>query len=138
MDDIKRRRIAGQVKRFCGRFAQGAHSALERMIPQQSLLQWIEEEAGHHSERVYGPMQTLALFIAQVLGADQSCQDAVARGLSQRVALGQSPCGLNNGPYCKALARPGSQTHRRHDGFHARHLGEPIRVSPGNIAQADH
>jgi hypothetical protein len=105
MDDIKRRRIAGQVKRFCGRFAQGAHSALERVIPQQSLLQWIEEEAGHHRERVYGPMQTLTLFIEQVLGADQSGQDAVARGLSQRVALGQSPCGLNNGPYCKARAR---------------------------------
>jgi hypothetical protein len=49
MDDIKRRRIAGQVKRFCERFAQGAHSELERVIPQQSLLQWIEEEAGYGS-----------------------------------------------------------------------------------------
>lgn len=46
MDDIKRRRIAGQVKRFCRRFAQ---------------------EPG--------------------------------------VALGQSPCSLNNGPYCKARTR---------------------------------
>lgn len=46
MDNIKRCRIAGQVKRFCRRFAQ---------------------EPG--------------------------------------VALGQSPCSLNNGPYCKARAR---------------------------------
>lgn len=45
------------------------------------------------------------LFIEQVLGADQSCQDTVARGVSQRVALGRSPCSLNNGPYCKARAR---------------------------------
>jgi hypothetical protein len=105
MDDIKGRRIAGQVKRFCGRFAQGPGTALGQVIPQQSLRQWIKEEAGNRRERVYGPLQTLMLFIEQVLGADQSCQDAVARGVSQRVALGQSPCSLNNGPYCKARAR---------------------------------
>lgn len=105
MDDIKRRRIAGQVKRFCGRFAQGPGAALGQVIPPQSLTQWIKEEAGNRRERVYGPLQTLMLFIEQVLGADQSCQDAVARGVSQRVALGQSPCSLNDGPYCKARAR---------------------------------
>ena len=69
------------------------------------MFQWIEEEAGNCRERIYGPLQTLMLFIEQVLGADQSCQDAVARGVSQRVGLGQSPCSLNNGPYCKARAR---------------------------------
>lgn len=105
MDDIKRRRIAGQVKRFCGRFAQGPGAALGQVIPQQSLMLWIKEAAGNRRERVYGPLQTLMLFIEQVLGADQSCQDAVARGVSQRVALGQSPCSLNDGPYCKARAR---------------------------------
>lgn len=105
MDDIKRQQIAGQVRRFCGRFAHGPGTALERVIPLQSLTQWINEEAGKHRERVYGPLQTLILFIEQVLGADQSCQDAVARGVSQRVALGQSPCSLNNGPYCKARKR---------------------------------
>ena len=105
MDDIKRRRIAGQVKRFCGRFAQGPGATFGQVIPQQSLTQWIQEEAGNRRERVYGPLQTLILFIEQVLGADHSCQDAVARGVSQRVALGQSPCSLNNGPYCKARAR---------------------------------
>jgi hypothetical protein len=45
------------------------------------------------------------LFIEQVLGADHSCQDAVAQGVSHRVALDQSPCSLNSGPYCKARAR---------------------------------
>jgi hypothetical protein len=73
MDDIKRRRIAGQVKRFCERFAQGAHSELERVIPQQSLLQWIEEEAGYHRERVYGPMQTLTLFIESCASSCAKC-----------------------------------------------------------------
>lgn len=105
MNHIKRQAVAGQVKRFCGRFAQGAGSALGQIIPRQDLLRWVEEEAGDYRERIYSPLQTLTLFIEQVLGADQSCQDAVARGLSQRVALEQSPCSLNNGPYCRARAR---------------------------------
>jgi hypothetical protein len=105
MNHIKRCAVAGQVKRFCNRFAQGAGAALGQVIPRQDLLRWVEEEAGDYRERVYSPLQTLALFIEQVLGADQSCQDAVARGLSGRVALGQSPCSLNNASYCRARTR---------------------------------
>ena len=105
MDDSKRKHLAGQVRRFCARFAHSAGSALGRIIPSQELLRWVEEEVGDRRERLYGPLQTLTLFIEQVLGADQSCQDAVARGMSARVALGQAPCSLNNGPYCKARAR---------------------------------
>ena len=63
------------------------------------------EEAAGFRDRIYSPLSTLVLFIEQVLSADQSCMDAVARGLSARVALGQSACSLNNGPYCKARAR---------------------------------
>lgn len=105
MNHIKRCAVVGQVKRFCNRFAQGAGSAFGQVIPRQDLLRWIEEEAGDYRERIYSPLQTLILFIEQVLGAYQSCQDAVARGLSSRVALGQSPCSLNNGPYCRARSR---------------------------------
>lgn len=75
------------------------------MIPAKVLLQWVSEEAVAFRERIYGPLTTLALFIEQVLSADQSCQDAVARGMSARVGLGQARCSLNNGPYCKARAR---------------------------------
>lgn len=105
MDHIKRKCVAGQVKRFAARFAQGVGSALSKVIPEREMFKWIEEEAGRFRERVYGPVQVLVMFIEQVLGADQSCQDAVARGLSQRVALGQTACSLNNGPYCKARRR---------------------------------
>ncbi|MDP2252890.1 MAG: IS4 family transposase [Thiobacillus sp.] len=105
MNHIKRCAVTGQVKRFCNRFAQGAGAALGQVIPRQDLLRWVEEEAGDYRERIYSPLQTLSLFIEQVLGADQSCQDAVARGVSGRVALGQSPCSLNSGPYCRARTR---------------------------------
>jgi hypothetical protein len=78
---------------------------LGEVIPAKALLQWVQEEAGDFRERIYSPLSTLMLFIEQVLSADQSCSDAVARGLSARVALGQTPCSLNNGPYCRARAR---------------------------------
>ncbi len=63
------------------------------------------EEAAGFRDRIYSPLSTLVLFIEQVLSADHSCMDAVARGLSARIALGQARCSLNSGPYCKARAR---------------------------------
>lgn len=69
----------------------------------QSLMMWIAEECGNYRQRIYDPLQTLTLFIEQVLGADHSCQDAVARGLSGRVSLGQTPCSLNTAAYSKAI-----------------------------------
>ncbi len=71
----------------------------------QSLQQAVGQHAGAWRERLYGLLTTLELFIEQVLSADRSCQDAVARGLSLRVATGKSGCSLNTGPYCKARAR---------------------------------
>ncbi len=77
---------------------QSVGAVLGDVIPAQLLMQWVMEEAGRYRERVYGPLSTLVLFIEQVLSADQSCQDAVARGVSARVALGQAPCSVNTGP----------------------------------------
>lgn len=125
MNHIKRCAVAGQVKRFCNRFAQGAGAALGQAIPRQDLQRWVEEEAGDYRERVYSPLQTLSLFIEQVLGADQSCQDAVARGLSGRVARGQSPCSLNSGPYCRARTRLALNLVERI----GREVGERLRAS---------
>jgi hypothetical protein len=78
---------------------------LGELIPASLLGQWISEEIGRFRDRIYSPFITLQLFIEQVLSADQSCVDAVARGLSARVALGEHPCSLNSGPYCKARSR---------------------------------
>jgi len=75
------------------------------VIPAKRLMQWVAEEAGRFRDRIYSPLSTLVLFIEQVLSADHSCVDAVARGVSARVALEQAPCSLNSGPYCKARAR---------------------------------
>lgn len=94
-----------QVKRLRARFAQSVGEGLNSVLSAQSLQQAVAKHAGRWRERLYSPLTTLELFTEQVLSADRSCQDAVARGLSLRVAMGKSGCSLNTGPYCKARAR---------------------------------
>jgi hypothetical protein len=43
MDHSKRPVMAGQIKQFCHRFAQGAGHALGRVIPWQTLMRCVEE-----------------------------------------------------------------------------------------------
>lgn len=85
--------------------AMNVASKLGQIIPLERLRAMAEEEAPRQRERVYPPLVTVGLFVEQALDADQACQDAVARGLSQRTALGLAPCSLNSGPYCKARQR---------------------------------
>jgi hypothetical protein len=101
----KKQCLAEHVRRFRARFVQSVEAVLGDVIPAELLIRWITEEIGAHRERIYGPFATLVLFIEQVLGADHSCQDAVARGLSARTAQGQTPCSLNTAAYCKARWR---------------------------------
>jgi hypothetical protein len=105
MKRSKKGGFAEQIRRFRARFVQSAGVALEQILTTRILRKVVLEEAGRWRERVYSPLITVVLFLEQVLGADHSCQDAVAHGLSARVALGQTPCSLNTGPYCKARQR---------------------------------
>lgn len=105
MNDNKKRQVSEQVKRCRARFAQSVGTVLGEILPAGLLKQWVAEEAGQYRERIYSPLRTLMLFLEQVLSADHSCQDAVARGVSEQVALGQKPSSLNNGPYCDARQR---------------------------------
>jgi len=43
--------------------------------------------------------------LSQVLSADHSCQNAVAKVLAERVAQGDPPCSSNTKSYCKARLR---------------------------------
>lgn len=53
-------------------------------------------------ERIYSPCVTLWVFLSQVLSADQSCRQAVARLLAFRVAKGHQACSTETGSYCVA------------------------------------
>jgi len=59
------------------------------------LQQAVERFSGRYRDRIYAPLTTLSLFMGQALSADGACQDAVARHLSERSALGAQRCSLN-------------------------------------------
>jgi hypothetical protein len=105
MESIKKWGLAEQVRQFRARFAQSAGALLADVIPEALLKQWLSDEVGAWRERLYGPLTTLKLFIEQVLSADQSCNEAVAQELSERVAQGKPPCSANNAAYCDARTR---------------------------------
>lgn len=75
------------------------------MLPAGDLERLVQEHARPYRERVYPPLSTLELFLGQALSADDACQDAVARNLSERTGRGVAECSLNTGPYCKARQR---------------------------------
>ena len=63
-------------------------------------------EAGYRSRgTVYTPITTILTFLAQLLGADGSCQQAVDGLIAQRVADGKEGCSADTGGYCKARSR---------------------------------
>jgi hypothetical protein len=56
-------------------------------------------------ERVYTPICTLWMFLSQMLSADHSCQEAVARLLVWRAVHGNSRCSTETTSYCEARQR---------------------------------
>src|SRR5262249_40041465 len=55
--------------------------------------------------RIYTPPVTLWMFLSQVLSADHSCRDTVARLLAWRVAGGLPACSAGTSSYCDARQR---------------------------------
>ena len=63
-------------------------------------------ELGHKfRDRIYSPAITVWMFIGQVLSADQSCRDAIARLNVWRVARGKCPASTDSTSYVEARQR---------------------------------
>jgi len=69
------------------------------------FLDLIDQQLPPHRERLFGPIETLSLFMAQVLNPDASCQAAVNRHAVERLANGLPACSTSTGAYCKARQR---------------------------------
>jgi len=54
---------------------------------------------------LWTPALTLWAFLCQCASAAKTCSTAVARALAWRLGLGQPPCSVNTGAYCKARAK---------------------------------
>src|SRR6516162_7942820 len=74
-------------------------------LPAQLIQQTARTVGCFFRERIFTPAVTLWTFLSQVLDADHSCRQAVARLLAYRTACGLRPCSPDTSAYCKARGR---------------------------------
>jgi hypothetical protein len=75
------------------------------LLTAPELLDTIEALLPLHRERQFPPTETLAMFLAQAMNPDRSCQRAVNDAATSRVFAGIKPCSTFTGAYCKARQR---------------------------------
>ena len=75
------------------------------LLPGGMAEQAIRDEAVSFRDRFFSPLVTLWVFLSQVLDADHSCRQAVARFLAWRTAQGLPPCSADPSAYNKARHR---------------------------------
>ena len=91
----------------------------------------------------FPPSRTFWLFLAQVLGADGSCAEAVRKALAWRALEGKQPASPKTGAYCRARARLPEegieelheqlvQTRQATERLEQRWCGRPVKVVDGS------
>lgn len=105
MNDNKVERVRQKVMMLKQQFLQGGTGIFDQALGDQEIAAVVDELVAPHRERIYPPLDTLRLFVGQVLSSDRACQDVVGRRLSERIAQGQSQSALNTGSYCDARQR---------------------------------
>ena len=76
-------------------FLQGDAGVFDQILGEREVAAVISELVAPYRERLYPPLDTLRLFVGQVLSPDRACQDVVGRRLSERIAQGQSASALS-------------------------------------------
>src|SRR5262245_66456632 len=99
------RRLRPQVQFLRRQFAQDAALPFSDVLSEDLVAQALTAACVSWVDRIFSPLVTLWVFLAQVLSADHSCRAAVARLIAHRVARGQKPCSAQTGAYCQARKR---------------------------------
>lgn len=105
MENSKVERIRQKVAMLRQQFLQGDDGLFAQVLSNQEVEAVVSKLVTPYRERIYPPMDTLRLFVGQVLSSDRACQDVVGRRLSERIAQDQSVNALNTGSYCDARQR---------------------------------
>ncbi len=91
-----------RVERIVKQLQEDGDLSFQQWLPEQLVNSLLEQLGCTFRERIYRPAVTLWVFLSQVLSADHSCREAVARLLAWRTSQGQSPCSPETGAYCTA------------------------------------
>ena len=105
MKDNKVERVRQGAAMLRQQFLQGDAGVFDQLLGDREMAAVMSKSVKPYRERIYSPLDTLRLFVGQVLSADRACQDVVGRRLSERIAQGQSESALNTGSYCDARQR---------------------------------
>ena len=96
---------AQQPRRLARHVRDTDSYAFFNLLTGARLLEEVEALVPDHRERRFPPTETLSMFLAQVLSADSSCQQAVDEAAVKRLVGGLQPCSSNTSAYCQARAR---------------------------------
>lgn len=78
---------------------------LSGLVSQKSVQDACSQEGYRGQASLYTPITTILTFLAQLLNADGSCQQAVDGLIAERVAGGKGRCSADTSGYCKARSR---------------------------------
>jgi Transposase DDE domain len=98
-------RFRQQVRLLRQQFLQDGELPFTDVLSEGTVTQAMKALSVVWLDRVYSPLVTLWIFLAQVLSQDHSCRAAVARLIAHRVSRGQRPCSAETGAYCQARKR---------------------------------
>jgi hypothetical protein len=99
------RSFSQRVQQVVVQLQRGEGLPFREWLSESLVESLLEQLGGTYRERIYRPAVTLWVFLSQVLSADHSCREAVARLLAFRVASGEPPCSPETGAYCTARGR---------------------------------
>lgn len=75
------------------------------LLTSNALLDTVESLLPAHRKRLYPPIETLSMFLAQAMSSDRSCQNSVNQAAFQRLTGGLYDCSTYTGGYCRARKR---------------------------------
>ena len=105
MENTSAHHLDRGVERLRHQFLLVECDSFEPVLDEPTLSAVLREHGTPGRHRLYPPIDTLRLFIGQVLSSDRACQDVVGRRLSERIANGQSASALSTSAYCDARQR---------------------------------
>lgn len=86
-------------------FLQDGDLPFTDILCRETLKEALDKIEETWNESIYTPLLTLRVFISQVLSADHSCRNAVARLIVHRVSRGLKACSPKTGASCLARKR---------------------------------
>ena len=101
-------RLRGKANRAAAKLVEADGAGLRALLPPETVERAAASEGVRCRACLFTPLVTLWMFLAQVLSADGSCRQTVAKLLAFLAAAGGSDLPEVNpetGPYCKARQR---------------------------------